>query len=485
MGIPGIDPWNLGIAAGYAGVNMYKRSRRATGPSARAKRYRPSGVYDGKFTGPRDTRRNAVLKSGYAETHIHTGTVTQDGAAYIGIASYPAFKGGSQAQYGRVLEDICIAILRKYFRNYHPGKIEFSTPDQTFDQVLDYSVGTGYGQSYNYEYIHIKFGKPDGTYTQSEGTFPGANENKFLYFSSTTLIPTGETLYTNLRSLGEAIAKQIMHMYVNHGDVPLCIRGARVFYTTTVDGTVPFYNTTYHSTMWMTNCKVSAKVKTVLTVQNQTVADDTTEGFKNTMIDVSCNPIRGKLFYFKDLGPKLKAGFDLGADADGNPSTEDEWFHYWFSKPTDNETVGGLLRNIYIAKDANAANVDPVGCWKTIPERAYFSNCANAYNVTLDPGHIKTVTTRFRFYGTLWNFLKGERLQIDNQNDYEAGGEGEVRSAGFAKGMGTSVILAMEKRLRAGTEGVQLQWQVTTHIATDCSIKGRSYMTKDVVTNAA
>lgn len=482
MGVPGIDPINLGIGAAYFGMNMYRRRSRGV------KRRRGgviSGVFDGKFRGPRDRARNAILRSGYSETHIQTGTVEQDGVAYLGIASYPAFKGGTQAQYGRVFEDIWIAILRKFFRHYHPGRFEFNSPDQDFDQLVDYGVDAGLGipVSYNREAIQLIFAKPDGTSTTSPVGVGATDENRFYYFNP--LVGYSAT-YSTLRTLADAIAARCMKVYVEDGLVPLMMKNMTSIMTYNTTNPNDQYANITNATMWLNNCRVSAYVKTVMTVQNQTIADDTTEGngFRNAMTDISCNPIRGKLYYFSDLGPKLRAGYDLGSSS-ATTISDDEWFAYYYNKPNDNALVGGQLRNIYIAQEGDPVdNVNPTGCWVTIPPRAYFSNCKSAVNVTLDPGHMKTFTLTFRFKGSLHNFIKGERLDIDNQDTYENGDiENEVRSAGYAKGMGKSCILAMEKRLRSGTAGVQLQWQVNTHISTNCSIRSKQYMTKDVTTN--
>lgn len=401
-----------GNALYYGG--LYAASRWLT-PGAR-KRGIGGGTFQGKFGGRPKRPRHANLGSGYHEKVTYASTISQPQCVYFGVTSYPGYAIGA-ANLSRMLWDICISIVRKFLKAHHPGRIEVETPDQ--------HLGT-FGVNQETWYLMARY--PDDSNVQRQTTFP--------------VVAT-----TTIRSLAYDLASQITTDW-RDGYEPFMLGN---FMTST---SVP------QSIMFLNNMVVKASCTNVITVQNQSTADDSaageTEG--NTTVDITANPLKGKLFFFKHIGPEIGSGWKASR-TDGT-STDDMWGVYKLLRPSV-----GTLYNITAPTDA------ATGCWVTVPKADYFKNCSGVKDVGMEPGTQKVYKIRFKFKGPLTNYLRAENSNF-----------GTELSHAYKKGMGQSVFLVLEKRLRQSATNVKLAYQVDTYIRTDV-YKRKQYMTYHVETN--
>lgn len=427
------DPSLFARVAGnalYYGAGYYL-SRYMNGPSR--KRGIGGSTFQGKFGGTPKRPRYAKLDKGYSEKVTYAAVAQGPSCCYLGITSIPTATLGGNG-HTRLLADICIGIWRDFFRFYHPGRYEFETPDQVLSSMINI-VNEGYS---------LICRPPD----------PGSGGDSIDQFTI--------TVNTTLRDLGFSLASAMMGAWRN-GLEPF-----RLEHSVNVS---PY---TCGGSMYLNNIIVKAKVTNVVTIQNQSLADDSTGGDAdaNTTVDVSANPLKGKMFYMKHIAPEISTGYKYeGAD---NSSTADQWGATYLK-----DTVIGTLQNI-ISPDQTATGVPANGCWKIIPKADYFKNCTGVKDIGLEPGVQKTFKLRFRFVGPLTNYLRGE---FTNYNAVTTTpGQGIAYQPAYKMGMGQCVLLAFEKRLRQTGSTVNIAYQVDSYIKTSVS-KKRQYMTYHVETN--
>lgn len=427
--------WALGQAGSYLGRRYMDKVLNNTWKSLVGgnKRMVAGGNWTGKFKAPVKRPRRINLKDGVHDEYIYSDAKEQPMVGYLGITSYPCVRASSTGvstqfqtsyQFIRVIE----AALRYFFRYQHPGRYEFQTFDQTFESfniptTANYSTAEG---------MVIMYQTPDGS-TITAGT-------DFIYMNYDT-DATPRPAYNTLTKLATAIANE-MYVQWQDGKEPLYMKswqGALVG-TTGLQFAVAGMN--LNQLRFRTNCT------TVLTVQNQTIADDGTGGTTNTLanttIDISANPLHGRIFYFSDIAPKFATGYDY-VNNDG----PDEWGAINLSTPDSDSD----LQNVY------APTKTPEGCWMTVPKAQYFSNCTGTKDVQLNPGEIKEFKLRFKFGGRLVDWLRADISNFKSLNPAKA----DIENLAYHKGMGQCAIMAVEKRIRNATTKVQLSYTVKTY----------------------
>lgn len=393
------------------------------------------GQFQGRFGGKRHKPSGDKYTSGFAEKDIYANTWSMGHTLYIGFQSYPYTSNYSDVSIanntpGRVFVDIWVAILRKYYKSYHVGRLEFMNPTQPLNSYVGGS-----------EVWSILSERPDGNSS-------GAVQDTYTTVAADTLI-----------SLATQLAKICMSQFIR-GKIPLRL-------------VCQFGGTGMGGYMMLNQTYVTAKCTTVITVQNQTLADDinNNEGEANTTVDITANPLKGKLLYFSDLYPRFAAGY-------GNGDVEDEWGPRWLAP---NSFDGGLVvagssNMLNVVRPYNGTSVQtPTGLWKAIPSPSTFSNLSAVQDIGMEPGVQKTFKLKFRFNGTLANFMKHDRTVFSASPLQLFSGE-------YSYGMGTSVYLVLEKRIRRATNPISIGYQVETNIKTGCYTKHQT-MTKLVTCN--
>lgn len=393
------------------------------------------GVWQGSFPGRVKRHKSSKLYKGYKETIMHADQHSMLNVNYFGVQSYPAHPVAS----GRLFVDFWISILRHFFKNNHPGRIEFETPDEAIDSLLSVPIAPTVTASDLNETIRIVYRNPGGS-TRIEGT-PRT-------LCSSAVPPT--TTYT-LRSLATELANEVNTQW-NAGYEPQLLQ----VYSAVVA------SATYVATigvMRLDQVILKGSVTNVIKLQNSTVADvGEAIGDADLTNNIQSNPLHGRIYYFNGLCPTLATGYDVSGT-----NGPDEWAAANLSVPNT-----GTANNII------APTVACTGCWKTLPKQDYFKNCVGYKAVQLEPGVQRSLVVRFKFNGYMTSFLKKSRTAFTTpatSNDY-----------GF--GMGQTVLVALEKRIRYGSVPVNIDYQVDTHISTSMSLK-RQAMTLSVTTNAA
>lgn len=406
---------------------LYAGNRYMSSGNAVRKRGIGGANYQGKFGGYVKRPRYAKLDKGYAEKVTFASVAQQPQCLYLGFTSVPTAVYGTIG-YSRLLQDVCISILREFFRNYHPGKFEFETPDQDL-----YTAGLSV----------------DGFNLSCRS--PGGGLSAYLTFT-----PATAANGTTLRVMGAQFAQFLMQQW-DSGYEPY-----QLSCTSPGTGSAPV------GIMWLNNLIVKASCTNVVIIQNQSLADDgaAADLDVNTTVDVSANPLKGKMFYMKhvcaEIGTGMRSGF-------GDPTViGDTW-----GANNLKTTTTGTLQNVIAP--TNAAD----GCWKVIPKADYFKNCTGVKDIGLEPGVQKTFKLRFKFTGALTNFLRGE---YSNYMGTSALGTGVSAQPSYKQRFGQCVILAFEKRLRQTGSQITVAYQVDTYIRTSIK-KKRQYMTYHVETN--
>lgn len=393
--------------------------------------------FQGKFGGRPKRFRSSKLAKGYAERVTYAAVQSAPQCAYLGFTSIPCISQGVNPGYSRLLADICIAILRQFFRSHFPGKIEFETPDQVIN-----AFGCAV---YNY---NVQFRNPTGQSFVDSSVFSSASNQ-----ISTTL----RDMANNMASIITAqwrlgLVPTMLYAYVPTGDT----------------SPVPV------GTMWLNNLRVKCSCTNVITVQNQSLADDGAIGDldANTTVDVSANPLRGRIYYMRHVTPEVGVGLPMSSDA---TVTDDLWGSINLRRMTD---AGSTLSNV-LAPTAAAT-----GCWKVLPKPEYFKNCSRIKDIGLEPGVQKTMKLRFNFHGTLTNFLRGEynNYAVANQLGVTDTSVGLSLQSGLKMGFGQIALMAFEKRLRQTGSLITVAYQIDSYIRTSIYSR-RQYMVYHVETN--
>jgi len=375
-------------------------------PLQRSNKSHMTGHYQGKLKRPRRSKPpGSYDKHGYSAEVERYGTQALTGeVCYVGATSY------CHPDLGPV---IGIALLRKLLKRHY--MYEYSHPNQqilTSTSTVNASVGP----------VGIRF------YWESQTTAGGvapvisssAVSPFFLFWDTSvaggdpqTLAAFGTWFQTNVLSNS------------NFGGNPESIDNNRIHgyqfieRDYTVTGADPAGGAIGRSTVIqpLKGQYLTAYSYVTMGIQNATPADD---GSLLTT-HITSNPIKGKLFRFKDIVPRLRQLRGVEGTA-----------------PNENAHV--------ICMDPNQDGIIKPGSaltggWVQIPTASMFDNCTGEASVTLEPGAIKDYTFGFKFNGTLEKFIKGNRV----------GGSVANYDPVFKQGsFGTSCLFALEKRMPTG-----------------------------------
>lgn len=402
------------------------------------------GNFQGRFGGRPKRFRSSKLFRGFAERVTFASHQDANSCCYLGFSSIPTISSGgfgaTNPGYSRLLADICISILRDFFRYHFPGHLEFETPDQAmFDGSIDKYT------------INLRSSEPAS----------------LLGYTDTTIFSGASAATTSLRDVANNLANSITAFW-RVGQVPQSLYAFQT--STAATGGVPL------SYMWLNNLVVKCSVVNVITVQNQTLADDavTGDGDANTITDVTANPLRGRVFYLKDIAPVVGVGRQIGTNGDKS----DMWGHQYLRNFAE---AGSTLGNVL----APSNQLPATGCWKVIPKPEYFKNCRKVKDIGLEPGVQKTLKMRFNFRGTFTDFLSGEYnnyaiAQLDGLQTTT--NNGLALQSGLKSGFGQLALLVFEKRLRQTGSLITVAYQVDSYIRASVFAK-RQFMTYHVETN--
>lgn len=191
------------------------------------------------------------------------------------------------------------------------------------------------------------------------------------------------------------------------------------------DSGVPKYH--YIDTM-----RVHVFCKTIVKIQNTTLSDA-----GSAAVDVNnANPIRGTLFKFKGLNPRIR---DV---PDGQNFKELQ-----FSDGATRDTKDGVMY----------PSVDPPVGWRIVPKPSAFENCRKTTSVFLNPGQIRSLVLRFSFHGTIQSLIDG--LTVGDASFNPATGTfGSVPAHRHGQ-LGMMYLFAFEQVLRTGTQAIILNYQ--------------------------
>lgn len=431
------------------------------------------GAWHGRFPGYLHKPAKRGLRSGFTEKTIYSDTYSQPMVNYFGVCSLPltsalGVPNANDKGPTRVLDDMCIAVLRKYFKRYHPGRIDMET---------DCWRWSDYMNKYNIPPADLNFPLPSeelillSDYPDSIGASAadpttgatGHNSDRLRLDATSTL-----------RSMAEWMSGVIWSRYYNDGMIPFELASID-FWPTASSGTgatAIVRPMLAKCTMRLNGLIVKANVKTVVKLQNTTAAE-ATDGTADSgaITSVGSNPIRGKMYYFKGLSPVVQTGYleNVNTTTATLNYANDEWFAATYKWPNVGSPIpSGGGQNTF---NVFTSTTSPLGIWKSIPLDQYFRNLVGVKNVELEPGVQKFETLSFEYKGTLVNFLRkfmnwfgAGTAHVDARNN-----------AYYQFGLGNCVMFAFEKRIRSdGTAGdstnIGLAYQVETDIWTDVKV---------------
>lgn len=382
------------------GRSMSRRSSRSRSASRSGRHGNPGGVghYTGKLRPPKKPRGPSKYdKWGFSGEAERFGNQDMSGeVCYIGATSI-CHKDLGPA--------VGIAFIRKIMKRHY--QYEYTDIRQA---VAPRSNVCGIGP------YAIEFYYEEITQIDAEPTY-GGGYTLFLDplngGAATTLQLAGTLFYNNVLIHDNFGASQ------PSGNFPYRrFHGYRFVETDyTVQGADPVGgNLDRYSTLYpVKNQYLTVYHRVTFGIQNVTPADD--GSLLTTHVD--SNPVKGKLFKFKDLLPRLQ----------------------------QNRGAFGTLTS----DNAKDLMIDPNGdgvikpdqalgdCWVQVPKASMFSNCIGELSVKLEPGEIKDYSFVFKFNGTLEKFMNGIAVS-------PTGLPYPLQKGAF----GTSILFALEKRMPTG-----------------------------------
>lgn len=348
---------------------------------------RQPGHYRGPLPKPKRPRRPSKYeKAGYVKEVERYGTQSLDDVCYVGCTSF------CHADVGTALG---IALIRKLMKRHY--MFEYSDPQQAINPTVTF-VGSGPVKIFWYlEEITAANVEP----TISVGwTFDVGTK---------TLEQFASEFYTNvLTATTFGVAQNAASFPVRR------LHGYR-FEDADYDNNYLPYRTRSSTLYPLKDQYLTMYSSVKMGIQNSTVSD---AGDRSTTV-IDANPIKGKLFHFRDLLPRLRQR----NGAFGTVTTDNS-----FKLQVDPNGDG------IIKPDANIT-----GDWTQIPTGTMFSNCNGEVSISLEPGVIKDYSINFKFNGTLEKFLAGFGAF-----------EYPLQKGAF----GTSCLFALEKRMPTGASPV-------------------------------
>lgn len=377
-----------------------KRSRDAGPQPSRAimRSYLPNpGIYRGRLvTGPlHKPGFSRVVKNGFVQEKQYSGEQHMKDCLYVGASSY----NESDLHYA-----ICVSIVRKYYTSYAQAPQEF----ENVEAII----------------------------TPSK-----ANESVALRCVNVQKAPQNTTDVFNLAGVTLGAAASLLQTKMVErwleGYVPAAMFGNFGYHDTTDNDAYLI-----GGQMNLEDMVFSCWSRTYMNIQATTKADD---GSSFTT-DITQNPLVGKLFYFKDKLPDIRPDVGLLSFGGGTIAAED-----WGAKYLNEHRIAApyITPGQVAAPPVTELSAIPVGSWKSVPLANAFRNVLKEGYVQLDPSNIKRSQIRFKFVGKLIDWMK-QYTRFDK--DTTLG----TADGGLDYAFGTSMLLAVEKRVRTGDNVVRV-----------------------------
>lgn len=350
------------------------------------------GYFAGRFRG-RSSRPRVTNYERYGGVHsMQTfGSNTMTNVNYIGISSFVT---------RQLAIDVGCSFIRYVMkRHFHQ---EYSSVDEPLTPYFIGSATCAQSIALNREFNYVG---SNGVHSRGEGVV-----GTFSFSATATVKDFGvwfaDTIWNNAEFSTTHEAFNILKSYTLNGE-----QEGVLFDTNSYD---------------IDTMKIRAFVTTTLKLQNSTPND---AGGNSTDVN-NANPLKGKMFRFRGLNPRLRQ--DMDADAWSGLEWPDGYT--W-------STVDGVLY----------PTTNPAGVWRNVPTPTVFKNCRSHTSVYMNPGDIKTVTLRFKYYGTINDLLRGTRYTASTN---------AVPLDETKYRFGTMYLFALEQVVRTGATGIVINYQV-------------------------
>lgn len=364
-------------SGGYSGGGHYQGRLKKPGPFAKPSKYEKAGV---------------------TFEYERYGNQSLSDVCYIGATSF------CHADVGKA---VGLAFIRKIMKRHY--QFEYSNPGQAINPTV---VGVGSGPRqivFYYEDITAADAQPTiaAGYTYTISSAATLNDFAFEFYNN---VLTGNT-FGQLQSGSTHPIRRLHGYQFNQWDYTI----------SAPTETVERYSTIFP----LKNQYLTVYSALTFGIQNTTTGDN---GGTSTT-DIDANPIKGSLFHFKDLLPRLQDR--LGAY--GTLSNDNSY------RLQIDPNGDGIIKPEFSLG----------GIWTQIPAPNMFSNCDGVGKVNLAPGAIKDYKLMFKFNGTLEKFMTGF-----------AAFEYPLQKGAF----GTCCLFALEKRMPTGLAAVRVNWHYESRI---------------------
>lgn len=358
-----------------------------------------NGVDPGVFRGPltrrlhRASKGKSAVKRGALSEFQYAGEFNMNDCHYIGCASYSEVDA---------FNSIGVAILRVWFSKHALSRQSFQCEDDTI-----------FGNAEENNRVFIQFVNQDGT----------ADVVDSLDWATTPA--------TTLKAAAAELVNKFLTRWYQ-GYLPW-----RMFTDMQYKDSNGNNARSFPGMMDLSRLKVHFTRKTWMNVQATTKGDDGS----SLITDITQNPLVGKLMYFKDKFPVCDPQRLSAAGADWGPQYLE---NFRLKSPFITPGIVGPLTGAI-----GAGSGSPTGAWKSVPLASMFKNCVKEGPVSMDPSFIKRAMIRFSFHGTIENWLS-QYTRFDAAN-VTAPSESVDENT-----FGTSMLLAIEKRVRTGSSIVRI-----------------------------
>lgn len=178
-----------------------------------------------------------------------------------------------------------------------------------------------------------------------------------------------------------------------------------------------------------------------MTVQNVTTADGIT-GDNLDADRIDKNPVMGKLWKLGSICPRLRD--NMGAYNTSLEPIADKGWKLEFDVNDD-----GLI----------LPHQSLTGYFGQVPEDHMFRFVKGVANVSLEPGHMRDFTIKFKYRGKINNLIKGF-----GHNPYTSNTTtGATVPGDVGDGYGQCMLLALEKRMSTGSNSVTVNYQYESY----------------------
>lgn len=420
--------------------------------------------YTGKFPFPNKKaykdKRRAPPNGSTGEIEGNIEALTAANTAYVGFSSFlrSGFSGATYRNYfANPVFQMCVALLRKYFKreyNVDIESIEQTMRDLNIFKIFDTTTDVEYQAPMSIALWYKVTPHSNGASLTAPITpYIDYIKNVDNYQGSIQIL-----ISSTIHSIALTMARTLLDNYEfgarpNAGAVHTTSDATYEFYGMSVMDISDESGTTNIATndnrmklhkaiLRVDNMKIKIKTKNTIYIQNQTTSDN--NSLSTDVVDT--NPIKGRIFLFKDIAPIIRY---VQSRDQTLVRDEAKLMH-------DQNGDGVIYPDADVGGDTTSTYQNQA--WGQIPSTDMFSNCKSFSNISLQPGEIKRFDFGFSYNGYINRFLQGldlSGLGTGSNLAYVTG------RAGTRRALGTSVLFAFDKRLSTGSNGVELGVQRT------------------------